>query len=49
MPEIVVLVAMYVAAAIAWPSVPDRLPVHWGLSGKVNRYGSKLEGLPLLL
>jgi hypothetical protein len=45
LPAIVILAAMYVAAAISWPNVPDRLPVHWGLSGEVNRYGGKLEGL----
>ncbi|HEY2665083.1 MAG TPA: DUF1648 domain-containing protein [Candidatus Binataceae bacterium] len=48
LPAILVLAAMYVAAAIAWPNVPDRLPIHWGLSGEVNRYGGKLEGLLLL-
>lgn len=47
-PAIIMLIAMYIAAAIAWPSVPDRLSVHWGLSGKVNRYDTRLEGLRLV-
>jgi len=28
---------------IAYPHLPDRVPVHWGINGEVNRYGSKLE------
>ncbi|WP_407691096.1 DUF1648 domain-containing protein [Rubrobacter marinus] len=24
---------MFVLAAVVWSSAPDRIPVHWGLSG----------------
>ncbi|MDQ0197774.1 SdpI family protein [Neobacillus ginsengisoli] len=39
---------------IAYPHLPDKVPVHWGLNGEVNRYGSKIEmlmmgALPLLI
>ena len=40
--------AMFVFAAVLWPSAPDRIPVHWGLSGEPDRYGGKVEGLLLL-
>ena len=40
--------AMFVLAVAAWPSAPDRIPVHWGLSGEPDRYGGKLEGLLML-
>jgi uncharacterized membrane protein len=39
---------------IAYPHMPNRIPVHWGITGEVNRYGSKLEqvmmsALPLVI
>src|SRR5690242_6969948 len=40
--------AMFVAAALVWPNVPDSVPVHFGLSGEPNRYAGKVEGLLLL-
>ena len=30
---------------IAFPYLPNKIPVHWGLNGEVDRYGSKLEQL----
>jgi len=42
------LLAMFAMAAITWPHAPDRIPVHWGLNGDVNRYGGKFEGLLLI-
>jgi len=39
---------MYVASAVSWPHVADRLPVRWGLSGQANRYGGRFEGLVLV-
>jgi uncharacterized membrane protein len=43
-----IVVAMFVAGALAWPFAPDSLPVHWSLGGQANRYGGKVEGLFLL-
>ena len=40
--------AMFLLAAVVWPSAPDRIPVHWGLSGEPDRYGGKIEGLLLI-
>lgn len=39
---------------IAYPVLPEKVPVHWGLNGEPNRYGPKLESfalgaLPLIL
>ena len=45
LPQLAVLAAMFVAAAVCWPLVPERLPVHWNLAGEVDRYGGKFEGL----
>ena len=39
---------MFAAALILWPSAPSEIPVHWNVSGEVDRYGGKFEGLLLL-
>jgi uncharacterized membrane protein len=49
--QLVLIAAMFLAAALTWPVAPDQIPVHWGVSGQVDRYGGKVEGLlgpPLL-
>jgi uncharacterized membrane protein len=46
-----VIAAMFIAAALAWPSAPEQMPVHWNLGGQPDRFGGRLEGLfgiPLL-
>jgi uncharacterized membrane protein len=40
--------AMFLGAAAAWPTAPDQIPVHWGIDGGVDRYGGRFEGLLLL-
>ena len=44
-PHWALLGAMFLGAAVTWPRAPERLPVHWGLSGEVDRYGGRFEGL----
>lgn len=44
-PLLLLITAMFVAAAILWPSAPARMPVHWNIAGQVDRYGGKVEGL----
>lgn len=48
LPQCIIIAAMFVAAALVWPTAPDRLPVHWDIHGQVNGYGGKFEGLLLL-
>lgn len=48
LPLWILMAAMFVAACVAWPSAPDRIPIHWGLDGQVNGYGGRFEGLLLL-
>jgi uncharacterized membrane protein len=43
--SLAMLAAMFVMTAVAWSSAPDRIPVHWGIDGQVDRYGGKFEGL----
>lgn len=46
--QIAVLAAMFLAAAIRWPSVPDRIPIHWNAAGEVDGYGGRFVGLLLV-
>ena len=48
LPHLAVIAAMFVLAAATWSAVPDRIPVHWDLAGRVDRYGGKFEGLLLM-
>ncbi len=43
----VVLILPFIALAVAWPSLPARVPMHFDAHGNVNRYGSPLELLIL--
>lgn len=48
LPFLIVIAGMWTAAAVIWPSAPDRIPVRWSLTGEVERYGGRAEGLLLL-
>jgi uncharacterized membrane protein len=39
---------MLAASAWAWDKVPDQMPVHFGIDGKADRFGSKWEGLLIM-
>jgi len=42
---ILLMVLPLIAVAAALGAMPDQIPAHFGLSGVVNRYGSKYEAL----
>ncbi|AKG52779.1 hypothetical protein DGWBC_0089 [Dehalogenimonas sp. WBC-2] len=46
--NLLLMAAMFITAALAWSGAPDSIPVHWGISGEVDGYGGKFEGLLLL-
>jgi uncharacterized membrane protein len=48
--DLALLAAMIVASAYAWIHLPDhaRIPIHWGIDGHVDGYGSKLTAFSLL-
>lgn len=48
LPHLAVIAAMFVLAAATWSAAPVRIPVHWDLAGRVDRYGGKFEGLLLM-
>lgn len=45
LPHWLVLATMFGLAALVWNDAPDRIPVHWGLSGSPDRFSNKVEGL----
>lgn len=47
-PNWAVIAGMWIVAALAWGSTPDRVPVHWNWQGEVDRHGGKVEGMLLL-
>jgi uncharacterized membrane protein len=52
LPQLLVIGAMFAAAAWAWPQLPDRLPIHWNIHGEVDGWGNKFMGIlfmPLLV
>ncbi len=51
LPAILLVIAPFVALAILWNEIPDRIPNHWGLDGKPDGFGSRnsILTLPLLL
>jgi uncharacterized membrane protein len=46
--NLILMAAMFILSAVVWPSAPDRIPVHWDITGQVDRFGGKFEGLFLL-
>jgi uncharacterized membrane protein len=42
------IVATVAFTLAVYSKLPERLPVHWGFDGAVNRYGSRAEGAFLL-
>lgn len=47
-PHLILIAGMFGLAAATWTSAPDRIPVHWNISGDVDRWGGKFEGLLLV-
>jgi uncharacterized membrane protein len=46
--NILLIIAMFVASAVTFPSASDVIPIHWGINGQPNGYGGRFEGLFLL-
>ncbi len=40
--------AAFAFSLLAYPHLPDRIPVHWGLNGQPNGYGGRFMGAFLL-
>lgn len=44
---LVLCILSFIAHLILYPRFPDQIPIHWGINGAVDRYGSKLSVLLL--
>lgn len=38
------ILVSFIPSIIFYPKLPDQIPMHWNLSGEVDRYGDKLYG-----
>jgi uncharacterized membrane protein len=47
-PHLLLLAAMFIVSAAAWPLVTEPAPVHWNARMEVDRYGGRFEALLLL-
>lgn len=48
---LLILLGLLVAAFIAYPQFPERVPIHWNVKGEIDGYGSRFTGafaIPLL-
>jgi len=46
--SVVLVILQFLASVYLYPSMPDRMAIHWGMDGTANGYGSKLMGLFLI-
>jgi uncharacterized membrane protein len=49
-PQWAILAAMFALALVSWTNAPDRIPVHWNVTGDIDRSAgsSRLLALPLV-
>jgi len=48
---LILILLGFALGAYFYPSLPDKMPNHWGINGEINGYGSKMAGaftLPLI-
>lgn len=48
---ILLILLGFIMSIYFYPSLPDKMPIHWNIHGEVDRYGSKLFGafgMPLI-
>ena len=51
LPIVIIVLIPFAYLFFIWHSLPDEVPIHWNMHGKMDRYGSKEELLiiPFLL
>jgi uncharacterized membrane protein len=43
--SILIIVAIFIIAFNIYPSMPDRMPIHWNAKGEIDGYGNKFMGV----
>lgn len=49
---LVIIVAAFIASAVVYPSLPDRVPTHWNMAGEVDDWSGRMSGawmIPIVL
>ncbi len=46
--EAILVIGPFLVLAVLWDRIPARIPIHWGLHGEVNGWGSRAFGTLLL-
>ncbi len=47
-PYLLLIVMPFVYLAYIWKDLPGKVPMHWNINGKIDRYGSKTELLAVI-
>ncbi len=40
-PTIIITLGLLISAIILYPSLPDKIPLHWNIQGQIDQYGQK--------
>ncbi len=43
-----IIVLMFIVGITLYPSMPDRMPIHWNTKGEIDSYGPKFVGLLIM-
>lgn len=43
-PTLLILLAGFLLATLAYPNLPDKMPMHWNFEGEIDRYSSRIVG-----
>jgi uncharacterized membrane protein len=43
LPFLAIIILPFLYLAIIWNDLPDKVPMHWNISGEIDRYGDKSE------
>ena len=46
--QLLILIAPFIAVALLWNQIPDRVPSHWNARGQINGYSGKAVGTLLM-
>ena len=38
---LVLIAAMFVIGALVYPQLPEQIPMHWGINGQIDAWGTK--------
>ncbi len=48
LPYLIIVAIPFVYLAFIWKDLPEKVPMHWNINGEIDRFGSKIELIPVL-